>query len=243
MPHNPQLIEVIAAKLAFDYPRGQYTYIIEQFIKGTRMSPDILVVDKDRPEELLCAVEIGYTRPEKLTAYRKKLRIPDVRWYDKSGTLHGDVKESVRRPAIITVEPTRVFLYSLQQRVWCSHCQEYDEEIDEFYGGLVYSILVTDYIRWLCPSYCDDCGTNWFADDIDAGGVIDVFSYMTTQEIGMDLGARRTSTWDRAKDEVDREYGLALFYEDGEFVRPEYRDIVGKQIRIIRNDRLWSGDD
>lgn len=33
-------------------------------------------------------VEIGNTRPEKLTAYRDDLKIPDVRWYDKQGRLH-----------------------------------------------------------------------------------------------------------------------------------------------------------
>jgi len=44
------------------------------------MAPDILVLDFDG--RLLCVVEIGYTRPEKLGRYQA-LGIPDVRWYAK----------------------------------------------------------------------------------------------------------------------------------------------------------------
>lgn len=46
--------------------------------------PDITI--RDHKGNVVCVVEIGYTRPEKLRAYRK-LKIPDVRWYSKSGEL------------------------------------------------------------------------------------------------------------------------------------------------------------
>jgi hypothetical protein len=85
MNHPKELIENIIAKLAGDYPaEGGHVYIIEKLLdKG--MIPDIMVL---RGSALLCAVEIGYTRPEKLTAYRDEFHIPDVRWYDRSGNLH-----------------------------------------------------------------------------------------------------------------------------------------------------------
>jgi hypothetical protein len=62
------------------------------------MLPDIQVVDEGGAVH--CVVEVGYTRPEKLTRYRA-LGIPDVRWYAKDGTLHlgGDVGHSKFRPA------------------------------------------------------------------------------------------------------------------------------------------------
>jgi hypothetical protein len=85
--HSPDLIQQILSMVQADYPPSQFDFVIEKAIPGTRMHPDILV--NDRSGKHCCAVEIGYTRPEKLTAYRKDLKIPDVRWYDKAGNLHG----------------------------------------------------------------------------------------------------------------------------------------------------------
>ena len=53
---------------------------VDSWLSDDRMAPDILVLDFDG--RLLCVVEIGYTRPEKLGRYQA-LGIPDVRWYAK----------------------------------------------------------------------------------------------------------------------------------------------------------------
>jgi hypothetical protein len=94
--HSPELLEAIAAKLRPTYPpdRG-FSYVYERRIAGITavMIPDIQVADASG--RIVCAVEIGYTRPEKLTAYRRTLKLQDVRWYDKAGHLHGDVTERV----------------------------------------------------------------------------------------------------------------------------------------------------
>jgi hypothetical protein len=101
MPHSPNLIASILRLVEKDYPPGSYRYEIERPIPGTKMFPDILVWSGHR---IQCAVEIGYTRPEKLTAYRAEHKIPDVRWYDKAGNLHADVEERMLR-ATVYVEP------------------------------------------------------------------------------------------------------------------------------------------
>ena len=94
--HPKDLLEMIAEKVRTTYPPGSgYVYEFERRIPGTPqvMIPDIWVSDESG--KLVCAVEIGYTRPEKLTAYRRVLGLQDVRWYDKKGNLHGDVVEQV----------------------------------------------------------------------------------------------------------------------------------------------------
>lgn len=117
MPHSPELIQSIITLLQKDYPADQFKYTTEQAIPGTRMMPDVLVAD--RAGSLCCAVEIGYTRPEKLTAYRQDLKIPDVRWYDKAGNLHGDVQEKVVRVSVET-EPQGFFVgYFLTDEIPC----------------------------------------------------------------------------------------------------------------------------
>jgi hypothetical protein len=86
MPHSAELIETVRRLIERDYPSTQYVYRIERGIPGTGMRPDIMVCDQ--AGGVFCVVEIGYTLPEKLTAYRDDLKIPDVRWYDKQGRLH-----------------------------------------------------------------------------------------------------------------------------------------------------------
>ena len=84
MSHSKHLIEKIAAIIAIEFPsEAGYLYIFEKKL-GQGAMPDIVV---KLGERVLCAVEIGYTRPEKLTAYREQYNIPDVRWYDRSGRL------------------------------------------------------------------------------------------------------------------------------------------------------------
>lgn len=121
MSHPRELIERIAELLCVDYPKKDgYRYIFEKAIPGTRMMPDIVVVFG---AEIVCAVEIGYTRPEKLTAYRTRHNIADVRWYDKSGVLHGGVDERSVRVGV-TVEPAgEFFTYSVSEYVQCFECE------------------------------------------------------------------------------------------------------------------------
>ena len=86
MAHSKELIEKIRLEIQKDYPENLFRYEIEKYLPGTKLIPDILV--RDENGKIYCAVEIGYTRPEKLTAYWNSHRIPDVRWYDKAGVLH-----------------------------------------------------------------------------------------------------------------------------------------------------------
>ena len=72
MAHSTELIQSIQRLLENDYPADQFNYIIEKAIAGTRMYPDIQVCDMSG--KAICVAEIGYTRPEKLTAYRNKLK-------------------------------------------------------------------------------------------------------------------------------------------------------------------------
>jgi hypothetical protein len=122
MAHSRELIQSILDKVQESYPADQFDFVIEQAISGSRMFPDIQV--KDRDGKVCCAVEIGYTRPEKLTAYRNNLKIPDVRWYDKLGNLHADVQERVVRVSIQTEPQGRFVGYALRDEIpcWSDEC-------------------------------------------------------------------------------------------------------------------------
>jgi hypothetical protein len=120
MSHSRELIRMIAEKIFVDYPEAEgYEYVYERSINGTRMMPDIHVL---RGRKVVCAVEIGYTRPEKLTAYRKQLSIPDVRWYSKDGTLHGDVEERIVRVTMDVQPPGTLYFYHLHDEMQCEEC-------------------------------------------------------------------------------------------------------------------------
>jgi hypothetical protein len=74
-------------------------------------------------------VEIGYTRPEKLTAYRNA-GIADIRWYAKDGTLHGHHhvinKKTVKTKTVEVVErlsPNSMFGLAVVDRgYYCDDC-------------------------------------------------------------------------------------------------------------------------
>jgi len=85
MGHAIELLDKIKDKLNKDYDPAVYTYLMEKKLIGThkRFFPDIQIVKEGK---IKCIVEIGYTRPEKLSEY-KKINIEDVRWYSKEGTL------------------------------------------------------------------------------------------------------------------------------------------------------------
>lgn len=127
MGHSRDLLERIAADVTSAWPSEQgYRIEFERplAVQGVRgMLPDIQVLDAGG--QVRCAVEIGYTRPEKLTAYRAP-GIPDVRWYDKAGTIHGDVNlrvEVVRREE--RVRPSRTLVFKqldVNQQATCWDC-------------------------------------------------------------------------------------------------------------------------
>ena len=134
------------------------------------MFPDIAIANR-RTRKICCVVEIGYTRPEKLAAYRLQLKIPDVRWYDKAGNLHN--KEIDRETKIITkrvvFEPDGDFsAYVIDDSVPCfsESCEEEAGDADDDEAWLylqtsVMSVLITDWhYAWL-PSFCDKCGEHF----------------------------------------------------------------------------------
>lgn len=86
MPHNTDLIEFISKKLNETYPPESFRYLIERPLQGfnVKFFPDIQVLDYH--DHLLCVVEIGYTRPEKIKFYYEN-KITDIRWYSKEGEL------------------------------------------------------------------------------------------------------------------------------------------------------------
>ena len=95
MSHSSELLASIQRKIENDYPPNQgFSYLIEQRLVRSKRNfyPDIQVLEEGK---VVCAVEIGYTRPEKLSWYQKH-GIEDIRWYGKDGKLH---KHVVRKPA------------------------------------------------------------------------------------------------------------------------------------------------
>lgn len=224
MSHPETLIAAIRQLLQREYPEPVYTYVIEKAIKGTRMHPDILIVAPDG--SMQCAVEIGYTRPEKLSAYRKKLRIPDVRWYDKAGSLHADVTERVLSMDVqVSVAPALGFrLHTLREMVACydASCvadSETDEDSDERIEELesdVHTTVVTDHVKLFLPSYCDKCGTSWLADPEDEGQRISwELQDSDPRDFSRTHGAALRMNWDEATAYVQELYGLHMDYNEG----------------------------
>lgn len=85
MSHASDLIDNFLKEIKKSYPsESGYQYIIEQRLKvgGIDIQPDIQVIDQ--AGNVICVVEIGYTRPEKLAQYIA-LKIPDIQWWSKDG--------------------------------------------------------------------------------------------------------------------------------------------------------------
>lgn len=95
MGHDPRLLQKCAYLLSSDYPEEKFFYVFEKGVPHTRCIPDILVIDRDT-FFILCVVEVGYTRPEKLSKYVEK-GIPDVRWYSKKLELHSQARNGKKR--------------------------------------------------------------------------------------------------------------------------------------------------
>ena len=239
MAHPRALIDSILRQLHADYDPCVHRFVIEKAIPGTRMMPDILITDIDGKR--LCAVEIGYTRPEKLTAYRTRLHIPDVRWYDKSGQLHGDVD---RRLVTVTLElrpAGLVSIYDCEGLVACQneHCaieasgaaadefpENADDRLEAELAALradVETTLVTDGVRLLMPSWCGSCSSHWMADPADEG--FDLawdLERLSAREFSACYGQPLKATWDDACARVVADFGgaLRLDYAAAAFLRP-----------------------
>jgi hypothetical protein len=264
MPHSNELLERIKSLLEVDYPLDRYNYSFEKAIKGTRMHPDILVCDEDG--RMLCAVEIGYTRPEKLTAYRSELSIPDVRWYDKTGKLHGDVEERSVLVRIEAVPQGKFVVYHFTELVECpsKECQqmaeeEFDvdfdpeseissEESDRWSEVIEYLVsdtstyLVTDYVRVWVGCFCDKCGEIWPAqsedEDISLWNVIEDLRTWTPQQFGMAWGRRLfEGSWNETRSYIEQWFqGFELEFQNGIFLYPSEREEAGRAIRAIRQE-------
>lgn len=135
MAHEPGLVERILAQVRGTYPEDGHTYVLERRLVGQtkNIQPDIQVLDRDG--RVVCVVEIGYTRPEKLREY-SRLGIPDIRWVDRTGTpvnpfaettMHVVVKATRHRPA-----PGEVWRVVETFGIDCEACLEsYRDELDE----------------------------------------------------------------------------------------------------------------
>lgn len=213
MSHPASLIARIVALLEHDYPKAfGYTYVLERAIPGTRFCPDVQVWSSG---VLVCAVEVGYTRPEKLTAYRDILRIPDVRWYDKEGQRHGDVSVRSVNLSVRLREPEGpLYAYLVYHEVPCHDADcigaeppealcdgepltpaEQEASFNEAYED-VQSLLITDYVRWWVVSCCDKCGAIWQLDE-------DIYADLGLDELPRELAARfgartRLASWSAA---------------------------------------------
>jgi hypothetical protein len=245
MSHPRELIDRIASHLAVEYPRDLFHYVFESALRGTRMQPDIQITQGGVP---VCVVEIGYTRPEKLTAYRQHYRIPDVRWYDKTGRLHADVEARVIQVAVTLAPPAVVYLYETVAQVPCIACPDlyadsglrripdtrYDRYVrrygldaaddrEEATSNAEYeetsTLVVTDYLKAWLPTVCDRCGRSWFADLQDDAELIAWALDDEPREIAKQFGARRAAPWLEIVTEVESHYGgLRLRPEDGQFL-------------------------
>ena len=237
MSHSPELIRAVQDLVEVDYPPAQHVFVIERAIPGTRMFPDILV--KTPTGEMVCVVEIGYTRPEKLTRYRE-LGIPDVRWYDKAAQLHTDWETRHMR-AVVKVagaEPAEVAVYRLNDVVAC-HCVDEEYGIarlslhpddaaqwDELYEAQlqdVWSVIITDYVRYWFPAFCDKCGESWLVDGDDTfeSGVIDELRFSSPRDFGLQFGARELMPWHDAVVLVEREIGVSISVLEGATLYPD----------------------
>jgi hypothetical protein len=246
MPHDLALIRRICALLEREYDPALYEYVIEKVIPGTRMHPDVAIKGK-ASGKIQCVVEIGYTRPEKLTAYRRELKIPDVRWYDKQGVLHADVTEKTVKVTVEIVPPGAMAIYDvLWEEIGCWNedclaairkeldinccldsgalfCAECEDSIAKMQFRHVSTMIVMDNFKVFLPSCCYKCGSKFFADEenIDAYNLIQTIRHRSPREFAREYGARTLMAWDETKRAVEQEFGLELDYADGILLREE----------------------
>lgn len=215
MPHSPELIAKILPLLEADYPPSAYAYSIEKMLVGTRMFPDIAVIDPTT-KQACCVVEIGYTRPEKLWAYRHQLQIQDVRWYDKAGNLHTKVLDERAVKSTVRLVPTQAFsVYIVHDLVECcsDECSEEaacigelsasedDESACRYRLCDVVTAVITDWHHVWLPSYCDKCGEYFLANKRDGSAdlILCDLGSSSPREFGLMHGKRLMyGGWDEA---------------------------------------------
>jgi hypothetical protein len=261
MSHPRSLVEAIAAKLRQEYPaEAGHEYVFERALRGTnsRMMPDIAIF---KAGQAVCVVEIGYTRPEKLTAYRDELKIPDVRWYDKQGTLHADVEERTLRLTTVVRPSGELVAYEVKDEVMCCGCNDVgvrrvpdaardrfdrmfgagaadhrDDRVTELEFDDVDTVVLTDYCRAWFPSYCDKCGRSWVAGELEAANLL--FTLLRSpREIARAWGARTLVEWDVVRASIRESWGLEFLYADGIALKPD--DLGWRQI-AVHQDRARS---
>lgn len=227
MSHPAQLIAKIRTLLESEYPCDLYRYQIEKSIPGTRMLPDILIMT--RSGQMQCAVEIGYTRPEKLSAYRKIHHIPDVRWYDKHGNLHSDVAEKTVRVKVKAAPEGTFSLWTAHESVACvqDNCDSWD----------VVTAIITDFwFVWLI-NRCQACHGCWLSEPMDMGAFQIIQDFKTTHPLEL----RRTyerhfrGGWALMAETIEKACSLDLAYEDGIGLR-EGHGSPRQAIEVIRTE-------
>ncbi|HEY9678637.1 MAG TPA: hypothetical protein V6C76_11545 [Drouetiella sp.] len=201
MPHSKELLDLIENTLLADYPATSYRYTREKVLAGTRMFPDIQI--SNQQNHVVCAVEVGYTRPEKLSRYRQECGIPDVRWYDKSGKLHTvhDLKQSIELKTTVLQPPIwdcSVYGFSTTAVHECSHSKMAPtSELEHF--------LLTDHVsRILVPSYCVECNATWLEDSL-----LEVHELVSSPQ-SWELCAEFICEFNYKYDDLDFSYNNAL---------------------------------
>jgi hypothetical protein len=193
--HPKELIDDIVSAIKDDYPPRDYRITTEKALPGTRYFPDVAVFD--RADRVVAVIEIGYTRPEKLTAYRE-MGIADIRWYDKGGNNHG-VTRTVHYLA--EVQPSGVVeVYRFDELIGCHDAEDCAAELafldrlleryERRFGSTGPKDLKRFYRRWeaalednvagvetlvatdgaviASASFCDKCGSTWISNPEEA---------------------------------------------------------------------------
>jgi hypothetical protein len=184
--HPKELLQAIMETIKRSYPATEgYRYLLEQRLCGfaKNIQPDIQVLKRNG--KVVCVVEIGYTRPEKIRWYRK-LEIPDIRWLDMFGNAVDPfasttkvVKEVAWRPA----QEERWRYVIIRQGIRCEGCfNELLEEVEEQYGkdssdalsqadnqywdeADVLAEFWSNGSRGFVLAYCDVCGDNFLINN------------------------------------------------------------------------------
>lgn len=125
MGHGKELLTKISSLLERDYPKAKHQYAYEVRLNGSvpKLYPDILIwrQDENITNKLpMAVIEIGYTRPEKLMAYKDKYKIPDIRWYSKAGELINPQK--IESKIIKTKLANVNKFYNIKIKGYCYDC-------------------------------------------------------------------------------------------------------------------------
>ncbi len=143
--HPEELLEECVMHLEETFPVDKYVYIFEQRLPNTRFIPDILVVSLE-DTKVVCIVEVGYTRPEKLAAYIER-GVPDVRWYSKDMVLLSHYTNKKRKGIHIKATPKHkgVFAAGLLLNIKIAKCLGHPPHAVSYGGRCPYcEVLLED---------------------------------------------------------------------------------------------------